>query len=72
MMDDKEMLNHRNTHIFTPIASKLFERASQLVHVKVRGFVPSLTLSARFPRIRRFRIVMGGVWVIMCARFIIT
>lgn len=71
-MDGEQTLNHGNTHVFAPIANKLFERASQLVYVKVRGSVSSLSLSQLFPRIRCFRIMGVIVRVSMQARIVFT
>lgn len=64
----KGMREQGNTYIFAPIADELFERASQLVHIKVRGFVLPLILSVRFSRIQCFPIVR----VTMRARLITT
>ena len=47
MTDGEQRSNHENTHTFTPIANELLEGAPQLVHVKVRGSVPRLSLSMR-------------------------
>ena len=71
MTDGEQRSNHENTHVFTPIANELLEGAPQLVHVKVRGFVPRLTLSILSPRIRRFRIVGVVVRATLRAVFIV-
>ncbi|KAN0094420.1 hypothetical protein V8E55_002707 [Tylopilus felleus] len=56
MTDGAQTLNHGNTHVFTPIANELFQRAPQFVHVKVHNFVLCVSVSMLSPGIRRAQV----------------
>ena len=72
MTDGEQTSNHGNTHVFTPIANELFERAPQFVHVKVRSFVLRVSVSMLSPGIHRFSVVWMVVRMSMRAGFIIS